>query len=264
MYSEIDEPDIPSGIAIFGSDDALGEYFMLYFDERGVSRRHDVSLHDNVLQWWRNAPGFSQRNTLTIEDDGQTIIGKGELPVVGQNPSGSGKIGTSSAMGPDSYDRACAARFLLRSPSRLPWIGGHASYHAPGLNSYVRAYCIRPICNPMTTLTNQLIVIPPPPPPDHAPPREFALPAPLAEQTELSQSKETQRAYGAIMGRFRQALHLVDLDLDAAADTIKPIAQAFAAAGRVKASTHNRRLAIISSFYTYAIEGGLLAPPNPI
>ena len=50
MHSEIDEGDIPSGIAIFGSDDALGEYFMLYFDERGVSRRHDVSLHDNVLQ----------------------------------------------------------------------------------------------------------------------------------------------------------------------------------------------------------------------
>src|SRR6266536_1319944 len=34
--------------------------------------------------------------------------------------------------------------------------------------------------------------------------------------------------------------------------------------GRAKAATHNRRLAIISSFYTYAIEGGLLEPPNPI
>ena len=79
MRSEIDEPDIPSGIAIFGSDDALGEYFMLYFDERGVSRRYDVSLHDNVLKWWRNAPGFSQRYTHTIVDDGRTIIGKGEL-----------------------------------------------------------------------------------------------------------------------------------------------------------------------------------------
>src|SRR5687767_7275818 len=30
MRSEIDEPGIPSGIAIFGSDDDLGEYFMLY------------------------------------------------------------------------------------------------------------------------------------------------------------------------------------------------------------------------------------------
>src|SRR5204862_4725756 len=39
MRSEIDEPRFPSNIAVFGSDDALGEYFMLYFDERGVSRK---------------------------------------------------------------------------------------------------------------------------------------------------------------------------------------------------------------------------------
>jgi len=41
MRSEIDEPGIPSGVAIVGSDDATGEYFMLYFDERGVSRKYD-------------------------------------------------------------------------------------------------------------------------------------------------------------------------------------------------------------------------------
>ena len=79
MYWEIEEPSVPSSIAVFGSDDAAEAFFMLYFDERGVSRRYEVSLHDNVLKWWRNAPGFSQRSTLTIVDDGRTIIGKGEL-----------------------------------------------------------------------------------------------------------------------------------------------------------------------------------------
>jgi len=79
MRSEIDEPGIPSGISIFGSDNELGKYFILYFDERGVSRRQDASLQDNVLKWWRTAPGFSQRSTLTIVDDGRTIIAKGEL-----------------------------------------------------------------------------------------------------------------------------------------------------------------------------------------
>lgn len=79
MHSEIDEPDIPSGIAIFGSDDATGECFMLYFDERGVSRKYDVTLRDNVLKWWRNAPGFFQRFTGTIGDEGRTIVGNGEL-----------------------------------------------------------------------------------------------------------------------------------------------------------------------------------------
>ena len=79
IHSEIDEPGVPSGVAIIGSDDTTGEYSMLYFDERGVSRKCEVSFVDNIWKWWRNAPGFSQRYTHTIVDDGRTIIGKGEL-----------------------------------------------------------------------------------------------------------------------------------------------------------------------------------------
>ena len=79
MHSETDEEGIPSGIAIFGSDDATGEYFMLYFDERSVSRKIDVSFSDNKLKWWRNTPGFSQRFTWTISDNGNIIHSKGEL-----------------------------------------------------------------------------------------------------------------------------------------------------------------------------------------
>ena len=77
--SEIDEPNFPQGIAIFGSDDATGEFFMIYFDERKVSRKYDVSFENNVLKWWRNAPGFLQRYSWTFTDDDNTIIGKGEL-----------------------------------------------------------------------------------------------------------------------------------------------------------------------------------------
>ena len=79
MHSEIDEKEIPSGIAIFGSDDSTGEFFMLYFDERKVSRKYEVTAQDNILKWWRNAQDFSQRNTLTFADNGNTIIGEGEL-----------------------------------------------------------------------------------------------------------------------------------------------------------------------------------------
>jgi hypothetical protein len=79
MRSEINEPDIPSGIAIIGSDDSAKEYFMLLFDERGVSRKYEVTLRGNVWKWWRNVPGFSQRYEGTIVDGGNTIIGKGEL-----------------------------------------------------------------------------------------------------------------------------------------------------------------------------------------
>ena len=79
MHSEIDEEGIPSGIAVFGSDDATEEYFMLYFDERKVSRKYNVEFKNNTMIWWRNSPDFSQKCTLTISDDGATIISKGEL-----------------------------------------------------------------------------------------------------------------------------------------------------------------------------------------
>lgn len=79
MRSEIDEPGIPSAIAIFGSDDSTGEISMLYFDERGVSRRYEVAMEGNVWRWWRNAPGFAQRFTGTLSDNGRTIVGKGEM-----------------------------------------------------------------------------------------------------------------------------------------------------------------------------------------
>jgi hypothetical protein len=77
--SEVQQEGFPAGVAIFGSDDAAGAYYMMYFDERKVSRKYDVSFQDGVLTWWRDAPGFSQRYTWTITDDGNTIIGKGLL-----------------------------------------------------------------------------------------------------------------------------------------------------------------------------------------
>jgi hypothetical protein len=79
MRSEIDEPRIPSGIAIFGTDDATGEAVMLYFDERLVSRRYDFELTAQRLVWWRNAPGFAQRFVLTLSGDRQEMKGKGEM-----------------------------------------------------------------------------------------------------------------------------------------------------------------------------------------
>lgn len=79
MRSQIDEPEIPSGIAIFGTDDRRGLCTMLYFDERVVSRRYEVTFAGNTVTWARNAADISQRNVLTISPDGRTIIGRGEM-----------------------------------------------------------------------------------------------------------------------------------------------------------------------------------------
>lgn len=84
-HSEMNDEPFPEGMAIFGSDDATGEFFMLYFDERKVSRKYDVSFQDNILKWWRNTPMFSQRYSWTFTDDNDTIVGKGELCKDGTN-----------------------------------------------------------------------------------------------------------------------------------------------------------------------------------
>lgn len=79
MSSEIDEPKVPSAITLIGSDDQAETYYMLYFDERGVSRKFEMTLKDNVWKQWRTAPHFSQRLTATITDNGDTIISVAEL-----------------------------------------------------------------------------------------------------------------------------------------------------------------------------------------
>jgi hypothetical protein len=79
MHSKFDEEEIPTGVSIFASDNTRRELFMLYFDERKVSRKCDVTFQDNVLTWSRSAPEFSQRYTLTFTDNNNTIISKGEM-----------------------------------------------------------------------------------------------------------------------------------------------------------------------------------------
>jgi len=79
VSSEIEEPGIPSAIAIIGSDDEVGALTMLYFDERAVTRRFEVAIEGAVLRWWRTAPGFSQRYVITVAPDGNTLSGVSSL-----------------------------------------------------------------------------------------------------------------------------------------------------------------------------------------
>jgi len=79
MRSTSAEPEIPSGVAIFGSDDAEGAGAMLYFDERGVSRRYAFELREGELSWRRDDPAFRQRFTIRVQRGGQQLSGKGEM-----------------------------------------------------------------------------------------------------------------------------------------------------------------------------------------
>ena len=78
MRSQIDEPEIPTAVAVFGTDDASDSCSMLYFDERGVSRRYEVRIDGNEWHWWRDAPDFAQRFVGSISSVGRTIVGRDE------------------------------------------------------------------------------------------------------------------------------------------------------------------------------------------
>jgi len=80
-----DHPDIPDSIAIMGCDDSGdlrnpgGGCAVQYYDERGVTRRYQLSAEPGVWRYWRDEPGFSQRFTGTISPDGSTVEGLVEL-----------------------------------------------------------------------------------------------------------------------------------------------------------------------------------------
>jgi hypothetical protein len=75
--SEIDHLEFPAGVQIFGSDDKAGTYYMLHFDERGISRKYDVSITKSQLKWWRDDTEFSQRFTMEIKGD--RLVSTGEM-----------------------------------------------------------------------------------------------------------------------------------------------------------------------------------------
>ena len=84
--SLIDEPEIPDGVAILGTDDSNPDGgAMLYFDVRNVSREFRWTISGNVWTWSRDDPGFSQRMVFTIANDGQRIEAKGEMSRNGQS-----------------------------------------------------------------------------------------------------------------------------------------------------------------------------------
>ena len=81
MHSKMDDPEIPEGVAIFGTDDADNACTMLYFDVRGVARKYDVELHPDGFTWSRDAPApqFAQRFRVTIAKDGRTMESEGMM-----------------------------------------------------------------------------------------------------------------------------------------------------------------------------------------
>src|SRR5919202_7154255 len=96
-----------------------------------------------------------------------------------------------------------------------------------------------------------------------ATPLDLALLAWLDAKSTRSGSKKTETAYTATMASFRAMLQQAGTDLDGDLTAISLLAQAWAGQSNPSPATFNQRVAIISSFYSFAMKRGFLAG-NPI
>ncbi len=91
----------------------------------------------------------------------------------------------------------------------------------------------------------------------------------LHAKSTRTESAKTERAYSDAIAKFRAVLKAAGIDLDAPNSAlISALAQGWASkntktGGLVSSATFNQRLAILSSFYTYAIKKGV-CNSNPI
>ncbi len=92
---------------------------------------------------------------------------------------------------------------------------------------------------------------------------DLALMAWLDAKTNRSGSPKTATAYTATIASFRRMLQQAGTDLDGDVGALSLLAQAWAGQGTPSPATFNQRLAIISSFYSFAMKRGLLNG-NPI
>lgn len=112
--SHYDHPEIPDAIAVTGIID--GKPTMHYFDARGVHRVFAADITVGTWRFWNDAPGFSQRFTGVLSEDGAMITGRGQLSRDGS-----------------SWEDDLAITYR-RSPARPgPTAGGH-----PDLNAMAR------------------------------------------------------------------------------------------------------------------------------
>jgi len=95
-------------------------------------------------------------------------------------------------------------------------------------------------------------------------PIDMAIAAWLDAKRGRSGSIHTAKIYQTTLADFRRQLQRAGLDLDSAPRTIALAAQGWAGQGEIAPATHNRRLAVLSSFYTFARKRGHLLGENPI
>ena len=72
-----EHPDFPDSLSVIGVMEGDTDLSMQYFDSRGVHRVYAVAFDGRELTLARDEPGFAQRLSATLSDDGSTLAASG-------------------------------------------------------------------------------------------------------------------------------------------------------------------------------------------
>jgi len=78
MRQHVDEQGFPDGVAIIGSDNEVGAFSMIYFDERGTSRLMNVTVGTGTVTWKHDDPKLAQSLTINSED-ADRLVSRGRM-----------------------------------------------------------------------------------------------------------------------------------------------------------------------------------------
>lgn len=71
--------DFPDSLCVIGVMESEDDLSMQYFDSRGVHRVYAIGFDGRELTLERDAPGFAQRGSGKLSDDGSTLSGVWQL-----------------------------------------------------------------------------------------------------------------------------------------------------------------------------------------
>jgi hypothetical protein len=74
-----EHPVFPDSLSVIGVMEGERDLSMQYFDSRGVHRVYAIAFDGRELTLERDEPGFAQRATARLSDDGSTITGVWQL-----------------------------------------------------------------------------------------------------------------------------------------------------------------------------------------
>ena len=79
QHAANEHPDVPDSLSVIGVMEGDSDLSMHYFDSRGVHRVYAIAFDGRELTLERDAPGFAQRGSAELSDDGSTLAGVWQL-----------------------------------------------------------------------------------------------------------------------------------------------------------------------------------------